>query len=87
MDGKKILNYLSDTLFVTPNLWALNARAVDESRYPRLSLDENWEKTWELVEEKYHKDKNYTHTLCCAPGADGGFSIDAKLNGAYHSLE
>jgi len=63
-----------------------------ESQYAEMVRDmlvwyqqdpENWEKTWGLVEEKYHKDKNYTHTLCCAPGAEGGFSIDAKLNGAY----
>lgn len=63
-----------------------------ESQYAEMIRDmiawykadsENWEKTWGLVEEKYHKDKKYTHTLCCAPGGDGAFSIDAKLNGAY----
>jgi hypothetical protein len=44
-----------------------------------------WEKTWQLVEEKYHKDPNYTHGLCSKPKPvdRGDFSIDAKLNGAY----
>ena len=43
----------------------------------------DWMKTWELVEAKYHKDPNYTHTLCSKPGGEGEFSIDVKLNGAY----
>jgi hypothetical protein len=43
----------------------------------------DWEKTWHLVEEKYHKDPKYTHGLCSKPGGRGGFSIDVKLNGAY----
>lgn len=42
-----------------------------------------WEKTWQRVEAKYHSDGNYSHTLCSMPGAEGDFSIDAKLNGAY----
>ncbi|OGV68734.1 MAG: hypothetical protein A2283_20780 [Lentisphaerae bacterium RIFOXYA12_FULL_48_11] len=63
-----------------------------ESQYAEMVRDviswwrqnpDSWEKTWGLVEEKYHKDKNYSHTLCCAPGGEGAFSIDAKLNGAY----
>jgi hypothetical protein len=56
-----------------------------ESQYAEMVRDmlgwyrrdpENWQKTWELVEEKYHKDKNYSH----------GWSektIEVKLNGAY----
>ena len=43
----------------------------------------DWVKTWQRVEAKYHTDESYTHTLCSVPGADGDFSIDAKLNGAY----
>jgi len=42
-----------------------------------------WEKTWHRVEAKYHSNTNYSHGLCSGPGADGDFSIDAKLNGAY----
>jgi hypothetical protein len=42
-----------------------------------------WEKTWQRVEEKYHRDPNYTHGMCGRPGGRGGYSIDAKLNGAY----
>lgn len=43
----------------------------------------DWEKTWQLIENKYHKDKNFCHGLC--PGQDNlkEFSIDVKLNGAY----
>jgi hypothetical protein len=43
----------------------------------------SWEKTWQLVENKYHKDPKYTHALCSKPGGEGQFSIDVKLNGAY----
>lgn len=44
---------------------------------------DDWEKTWRLVEDRYHKDPNYTHGLCSAAGGAGAYSIDAKLNGAY----
>jgi len=44
---------------------------------------DDWVKTWEWLEEKYHKDPRYTHGLCSKPGGKGAFSIDAKLNGAY----
>jgi len=46
-------------------------------------IPDDWQKTWLLVEDKYHKDPRYTHGLCSGPGGDGAFSIDAKLNGAY----
>ena len=44
---------------------------------------DDWEKTWPLIEDKYHKDPKYTHGLCSRAGGKGAFSIDAKLNGAY----
>lgn len=44
---------------------------------------DDWQKTWQQVEEKYHKDPRYTHGLCSKPGGEGAFSIDVKLNGAY----
>jgi len=44
---------------------------------------DDWQKTWDLVEEKYHKDPKYTHSLCGRPGGKDKGSIDAKLNGAY----
>jgi hypothetical protein len=44
---------------------------------------DDWEKTWTLLEAKYHTDPAYTHGLCSGPGGKGAFSIDAKLNGAY----
>lgn len=43
----------------------------------------DWTKTWQMVEEKYHRNPQYTHGLCSGPGGIGAFSIDAKLNGAY----
>ena len=43
----------------------------------------DWQQTWQLVEDKYHKDPRYTHGLCSQPGGKDGFSIDAKLNGAF----
>ena len=62
-----------------------------ESQYAEMVRDlmvwcrENpdWQKTWELVEQKYHKDPKYTHGFCSKPGGKDAFSIDAKLNGAY----
>ncbi len=44
---------------------------------------DDWQKTWELVEKKYHEDAKYTHGLCSRPGGKDASSIDAKLNGAY----
>jgi hypothetical protein len=44
---------------------------------------DDWQKTWQQVEDKYHKDPRYTHGLCSKPGGEGAFSIDVKLNGAY----
>jgi len=43
---------------------------------------DNWEKTWGLINEKYHKNKAYRKGSC--KGDDRPeFNIDAKLNGAY----
>lgn len=62
-----------------------------ESQYAEMVRDllkwckenDDWQKTWQLIEDKYHKDPKYTHGLCSKPGGKGGMSIDAKLNGAY----
>lgn len=43
----------------------------------------DWTKTWQMVEEKYHRNPQYSHRLCSGPGGIGAYSIDAKLNGAY----
>ena len=43
----------------------------------------DWQKTWQLVENKYHKDPKYTHGLCSKTGGVKAGSIDVKLNGAY----
>lgn len=43
-------------------------------QYPR-----DWQRTWELVEQKYNGNPDYRRFSC----TQGNFNIDAKLNGAY----
>ena len=40
----------------------------------------DWKKTWKLIEDKYDLDPAYRKSSC---GNEGGFNIDAKINGAY----
>jgi hypothetical protein len=40
----------------------------------------DWEKTWQLVEDKYNDNPAYRRFSC---GADRIFNIDAKINAAY----
>jgi hypothetical protein len=40
---------------------------------------EDWEKTWQLIEEKYQDNPDYRRFSC----DKGEFNIDAKINGAY----
>lgn len=42
---------------------------------------EDWKKTWNLINEKYHKNPDYRRASCSGP--EGDFNIDAKINGAY----
>jgi len=42
---------------------------------------DNWEKTWELINNKYHLNPKYRRFSCSGP--KGAFNIDAKINGAY----
>jgi hypothetical protein len=42
----------------------------------------DWEVTWELINEKYHKNPDYKRSSCVIEGFPE-FNIDAKLNGAY----
>jgi len=39
----------------------------------------DWEKTWQLIEEKYQDNPDYRRFSC----NKGEFNIDAKINGAY----
>ena len=41
---------------------------------------DDWKKTWKLIEDKYDLDPDYRKGTC---GIQGGFNIDAKINGAY----
>ncbi len=40
---------------------------------------DDWEKTWQLIEEKYQDNPDYRRFSC----DKGEFNIDAKINGAY----
>ena len=42
---------------------------------------DDWEKTWELINKKYHLNPDYRRFSCSGP--KGEFNIDAKINGAY----
>ncbi|MHC4125734.1 MAG: ADP-ribosylglycohydrolase family protein [Planctomycetota bacterium] len=43
---------------------------------------DNWQKTWQLINEKYHLNPDYRRFSCSAE-TDFSFNIDAKINGAY----
>jgi len=40
---------------------------------------DDWQKTWQLIEEKYNLNPDYRRASC----DKGKFNIDAKINGAY----
>ncbi len=42
---------------------------------------DDWKKTWELIDRKYHRNPDYRRFSCSGPTSD--FNIDAKINGAY----
>jgi hypothetical protein len=42
----------------------------------------DWEKTWQRIEEKYQKNPDYRRFSC----DKGSFNIDAKMNGAYIAM-
>ena len=42
---------------------------------------DNWQKTWQSVDDKYRKNPDYRKFSCSS--LDSPFNIDAKINGAY----
>ena len=42
---------------------------------------EDWQATWQLIENKYNLNHDYRRYSCT--GTNPGFNIDAKINGAY----
>ncbi|MCL4194641.1 MAG: ADP-ribosylglycohydrolase family protein [Thermoguttaceae bacterium] len=42
---------------------------------------QDWQKTWQKIEDKYNLNPAYRRASC--NGTDPGFNIDAKINGAY----
>jgi hypothetical protein len=62
----------------------------EESQYAEMVRDvlswheenpDDWQATWQLVNEKYHENPDYIRCSCTGTGGD--FNIDAKINGAY----
>ena len=45
---------------------------------------DDWKATWQLVEDKYDKNKAYRRASCS--DAPSTFNIDAKINGAYIAM-
>ena len=41
----------------------------------------DWQKTWQLIEDKYQRNPAYRKFSCSGP--EGQFNIDAKINAAY----
>jgi beta-xylosidase len=56
------------------------AQAVNDTINWYKQYPNDWRKTWNLLDEKYQKDKNFRKFSC---GDKGDFNIDAKINGAY----
>ena len=46
---------------------------------------DNWEATWQLIEDKYQKNPDYRRGSCPGDGPSD-FNIDAKINAAYIAL-
>jgi len=44
----------------------------------------DWEKTWDLINQKYHLNPEYRRFSCSGP--QGAFNIDAKINAAYIAM-
>ena len=42
---------------------------------------DDWQKTWKLINDKYHLNPKYRRFSCSGPKSE--FNIDAKINGAY----
>lgn len=47
---------------------------------------DDWQKTWQLVDDKYQKNPAYRRLVCDQARARPGFNIDAKINGAYVTI-
>lgn len=45
---------------------------------------DDWQKTWQLINNKYHLNPKYRRFSCSGPKAP--FNIDAKINGAYIAM-
>jgi len=68
----------------------LHSRRKPESQYAECIRDviawykqspDNWERTWQRIEEKYNRNPAYRRFSCSGPKSE--FNIDAKINGAY----
>jgi len=55
----------------------------DTMKWHRENPDD-WEKTWDLINKKYHLNPEYRRFSCGGPKS--AFNIDAKINGAYIAM-
>ncbi|MEE9571910.1 MAG: ADP-ribosylglycohydrolase family protein, partial [Candidatus Neomarinimicrobiota bacterium] len=78
---KDILNIIKAGLDCIPNE-SQYAKAVRDVIKWHAEEPNDWEATWELINEKYHKNPDYKRSSCVIEGLPE-FNIDAKLNGAY----
>ena len=71
-------------------IWAGLACIPKDSQYAECIRDvlawyeqnpNDWQKTWQLINDKYHANPAYRRFSCS--GAQSDFNIDAKINGAY----
>lgn len=60
------------------------AEAIRDVLIWRRQFPDDWGKTWEEVNRKYHKNPDNRKFSCTEPGDT--FNIDAKLNGAYITI-
>ncbi len=57
------------------------AETIQDVLYWYKENPDDWERTWQLIEEKYNLNPDYRKFSCNGTATD--FNIDAKLNGAY----
>jgi hypothetical protein len=90
--GGQFVSAMYSAAFFESNIEKIIKQALDyipaESQYAQAINDtikwhkkypKDWQKTWKLLNDRYHKDRNFRKFSC----DKGDFNIDAKINGAY----
>jgi hypothetical protein len=63
---------------------SMYAKAIRDVLLWARQFPDDWTKTWERVNHKYHKNPDFRLFSCSDPGDD--FNIDAKINGAFIAI-